>query len=423
MRFNISVIFSIAFLACGINAELTSSQKKTLLSLHKEARAKLNASNMKSISWSDSLASAAQSYSEKCKGMVHSHTGPENLAGSTTGDVSRMFNNWMEEKSGFNSSGYRSKFKDISYNGEDIGHYSQIVWADNTEVGCGMTDCPNYSARYLLVCRYKTGNVIGEEVYALGSGSSSSHDEEHDDDEHDDDNDHDHEHDDSHSKTTTKKTTTTHRSTTTTTSHRTSTTTESQKSTVTTEEKETPNSTIPVDTMPTVSTNTTLNTNSTLNDAPETTVPINDPFNNTKDNNDNTNNKNTKDEQKENKDEKKDKDNDEKIIDEVGPSSYTTGTGTYVTGVAVTGSVVGAAAAFVFLKKNPKQYKQFTDNMKTISRSISRGATSVKRSATTVTRKITTRRANPPTSSNNSSSESLYDGSTYRYEFTQNLNY
>ncbi|KAL6618587.1 PR-1-like protein [Neocallimastix sp. 'constans'] len=382
MRFNISVILSIAFLACGINAELTSSQKKTLLSLHKEARAKLNASNMKSISWSDSLASAAQSYSEKCKGMVHSHTGPENLAGSTTGDVSRMFNNWMEEKSGFNSSGYRSKFKDISYNGEDIGHYSQIVWADNTEVGCGMTDCPNYSARYLLVCRYKTGNVIGEE-----------------------------------------KTTTTHRSTTTTTSHRTSTTTESQKSTVTTEEKETPNSTIPVDTMPTVSTNTTLNTNSTLNDAPETTVPINDPFNNTKDNNDNTNNKNTKDEQKENKDEKKDKDNDEKIIDEVGPSSYTTGTGTYVTGVAVTGSVVGAAAAFVFLKKNPKQYKQFTDNMKTISRSISRGATSVKRSATTVTRKITTRRANPPTSSNNSSSESLYDGSTYRYEFTQNLNY
>ncbi|ORY54623.1 PR-1-like protein [Neocallimastix californiae] len=377
MRFNISVILSIAFLACGINAELTSSQKKTLLSLHKEARAKLNASNMKSISWSDSLASAAQSYSEKCKGMVHSHTGPENLAGSTTGDVSRMFNNWMEEKSGFNSSGYRSKFKDISYNGEDIGHYSQIVWADNTEVGCGMTDCPNYSARYLLVCRYKTGN----------------------------------------------KTTTTHRSTTTTTSHRTSTTTESQKSTVTTEEKETPNSTIPVDTMPTVSTNTTLNTNSTLNDAPETTVPINDPFNNTKDNNDNTNNKNTKDEQKENKDEKKDKDNDEKIIDEVGPSSYTTGTGTYVTGVAVTGSVVGAAAAFVFLKKNPKQYKQFTDNMKTISRSISRGATSVKRSATTVTRKITTRRANPPTSSNNSSSESLYDGSTYRYEFTQNLNY
>jgi len=60
MRFNISVILSIAFLACGINAELTSSQKKTLLSLHKEARAKLNASNMKSISWSDSLASAAQ---------------------------------------------------------------------------------------------------------------------------------------------------------------------------------------------------------------------------------------------------------------------------------------------------------------------------------------------------------------------------
>jgi len=59
--------------------------------------------------------------------------------------------------------------------------------------------------------------------------------------------------------------------------------------------------------------------------------------------------------------------------------------------VAVTGSVVGAAAVFVFLKKNPKQYEN-------IKRGLSRSATSVKRGATQVKRRLTTKR-NPNTPS------------------------
>ncbi|KAG4088396.1 PR-1-like protein [Neocallimastix lanati (nom. inval.)] len=394
MRFNISAVLSIAFLVCSTNAKLTSSQKDALLSLHKEARAKLNASNMKSISWSDSLASAAQSYSEKCLGMVHSHKGPENLAGSTTGDVKRMFNNWMDEKSGFNNSGYRSNFKDISYHGEDIGHYSQIVWADNTEVGCGMTDCPHYSARYLLVCRYKTGNVIGREVYALGSGSSSDKDESR--------------------KTTTKKSTTS--------AHRSSTTRKTTTTTTTTTTVAAATNTpavsvsegIKVPTA-TVAANNTLNNNSTLTETPGITIPINDQ---------NTNKDNKKEDDEKKTDNKKDEEN---IVEEVGPSSYTTDATTYVTGVAVTGSVVGAAAAFVFLKKNPKQYKQLTDNMKTISRSITKKANSVKRSATTVTSSVkrsatnVTRKITTKVRPTQSDSSNPFNGSSYRYEFTQNL--
>jgi len=379
MKFNFTILLSVALLASGIDAKLTSDQKQTLLKLHKNARSAVNASNMKSISWSDSLAAKAQAYSEKCKGMVHSHTGPENLAGSTTGDVTRMFNNWMDEKSGFNASGYRSNFKDISYRGEDIGHYSQIVWAENTEVGCGMTDCPNYSARYLLVCNYKTGNVLGQKVYEVGS----SHDD-----------------DDDDKKTTTRKTTTTTRSSSTTTTHK-STTTSSSTSTSSVSTT-TPTATTTV--LPTIAANTTLNNNSTVIDTGNT-VPINEPVVE-----DNNNNDEKKPEDK--------KEDEEGIIEEVGPSSYTTGAGTYVTGIVATGSVVGAAAAFVFLKKNPNQYKQLQDNMKTISRNITRKATSVKRSATTVTRKITTKL--PKSNSNVDVLD--YDGSSYRYNFAKNLN-
>jgi len=60
-------------------------------------------------------------------------------------------------------------------------------------------------------------------------------------------------------------------------------------------------------------------------------------------------------------------------------------TGTIVTGVAITGSVIGAAAFFVFLKKNPKHYES-------IKRSLSRSATTVKRGASQLKRKLTTRR-------------------------------
>ncbi|OUM65821.1 glycoside hydrolase family 114 protein [Piromyces sp. E2] len=56
----------------------------------------------------------------------------------------------------------------------------------------------------------------------------------------------------------------------------------------------------------------------------------------------------------------------------------------YIAGFAISGTVVGAAAVFVFLKKNPKKYEE-------LKRGISRRATSVKRSATSVTRRLTTR--------------------------------
>jgi len=121
-------------------------------------------------------------------------------------------------------------------------------------------------------------------------------------------------------------------------------------------------------------------------------------------------------------------------------------TGTIV-GVAVTGSVVGAAALAVLIKKNPKQYEQ-------IKRSISRRATSVRRGASTISRRLTNKKpksitlprsngyagienANAIVESNNKNeynfnnydyepndnnfNDNAYNMNSYRYKFTQNL--
>ncbi|ORX57832.1 hypothetical protein BCR36DRAFT_344570 [Piromyces finnis] len=60
---------------------------------------------------------------------------------------------------------------------------------------------------------------------------------------------------------------------------------------------------------------------------------------------------------------------------------------TVTTGVAITGSVLGAAAVFAFLKKNPKKFEG-------IKRGLSRSATSIKRGASTISRRVTTKGRN-----------------------------
>jgi len=354
--------------------------------------------------------------------MVHSGVGGENLAGSTTGDVSRMFNNWMSEKSAFLKSGYRSNFKGVSYGGEDIGHYTQIVWADNTKVGCGLSYCENFSAKYLLVCRYETGNILTRPVYTPGSGSSSSHD------------------DNKKSETTQKhseerKTTTVHKTTTT---HKVTTTVAQQatkkaeqpkeNSSSHNEEKKNNESPAPVNTNTSNPVKTSIpspvNTPSPINPPSPLETPIVPSVEGNSTVIENINKINDKsvpveankptvrpDGTVETKNINKDYDKDG-IIDEVGPSSYKDNTGSIVTGVALSGSVIGAAAAFVFLKRNPKQYKQLTKNVSLIKRGITKRANTIRDGANVVKRRITMKKQNSSSNLQQRVSTSL-DSSDY----------
>ncbi len=71
---------------------------------------------------------------------------------------SDVVNSWGSEKTDYNYLNNSCKA------GAMCGHYTQIVWNDTKEVGCGMAIC-NDKAQ-LWVCRYRpAGNWIGRKPY------------------------------------------------------------------------------------------------------------------------------------------------------------------------------------------------------------------------------------------------------------------
>lgn len=128
------------------------------------------------LTWSSTLAAGAQAWSEVLKGegcsMRHNYTSGygENIywANQTGGDVNKMISTDKDPVTWWAS---EEKFYDYERNtcrpGEQCGHYTQIVWSDTTQVGCGVSSCQEGKARTdIWVCRYNPqGNIIGERPY------------------------------------------------------------------------------------------------------------------------------------------------------------------------------------------------------------------------------------------------------------------
>ncbi|ODV83196.1 hypothetical protein CANARDRAFT_203592, partial [[Candida] arabinofermentans NRRL YB-2248] len=106
------------------------------------------------LSWDSTLASYAQAYADKydCSGTL-THSGGkygENLAlgYTTTGSVDAWYSEGDDYSYGSGCSVY--------------DHFTQVVWASTTKVGCGYKYCSSYWGTY-IVCSYDpAGNVVGE---------------------------------------------------------------------------------------------------------------------------------------------------------------------------------------------------------------------------------------------------------------------
>ena len=119
------------------------------------------------LSTDGSLASGAQSYSDKCEwghssGAKHSEYG-ENIAASNASDYTLEYSveQWYSEI---------VKYTPTTGYSEVTGHYTALIWKDVSKLGCGFTQQPgcagygNYS-----VCRYSDGlpnynNQFGDNV-------------------------------------------------------------------------------------------------------------------------------------------------------------------------------------------------------------------------------------------------------------------
>ncbi|KAI3909613.1 hypothetical protein MKW98_014030 [Papaver atlanticum] len=115
--------------------------------------------------WSAELANFAQSYAEQRRSdcaLIHSD-GPlgENLfwGGGYGWSPAQAVKAWVDE----------GQYYDHSSNscapGQECGHYTQIVSAITTSVGCAMLQCDGDLGEF-IICNYApAGNYIGEKPY------------------------------------------------------------------------------------------------------------------------------------------------------------------------------------------------------------------------------------------------------------------
>ncbi|KAM9315598.1 cysteine-rich secretory protein 2 [Gastrophryne carolinensis] len=127
-----------------------------ILDIHNELRCNADppASNMLKLKWSEEAAEKAQEWANKC---VQGHS-PTNFKKLTRHRCSEnilltpykvswdvVARAWYSEKVDF-------KYGQGSINGAQTGHYTLLMWATSSEIGCGSAECPNLPNKYNYVC-------------------------------------------------------------------------------------------------------------------------------------------------------------------------------------------------------------------------------------------------------------------------------
>ncbi|KAL4236537.1 GLI pathoproteinsis-related 1 like 1 [Mactra antiquata] len=166
---------SVAVLLCVCVAhtygEVAIQYKDVILNKHNEFRRLQKATDMNALAWNDTLAEIADRWTRNCRFEHESKGYGENLAYSTNKDtvVKTGLDDWYNE------------IKDYSYNTKSCSgvctHYTQVVWAKSTQVGCALTHCPSLYAfggtldAMYFACWYSPrGNYGGEEPFHKAKG-------------------------------------------------------------------------------------------------------------------------------------------------------------------------------------------------------------------------------------------------------------
>lgn len=106
-----------------------------------------------SLTWNETIARFSARHASKCN-LKHSG-GPygENLAIGYP-NASATVEAWGEERKNFD-------YGDDAEFSKETGHFTQLVWNDTRQVGCGREECDGKG--WIVVCGYwPRGNVVGE---------------------------------------------------------------------------------------------------------------------------------------------------------------------------------------------------------------------------------------------------------------------
>jgi len=166
---------------------LSAADKQIILDEHNAIRARVangqerdasgktqpTAANMQKLVWDDEVARTAQDYIGSVCAMQHdpnNHKYGENIAAGSSGyyNFKQLVQMWESELT--KSPGRLSYTPEAYQFGDGTGHYSQVVWAESSKLGCGT--CTGNGMTYLL-CRYSpAGNMMGGVMYKVGSKCS-----------------------------------------------------------------------------------------------------------------------------------------------------------------------------------------------------------------------------------------------------------
>jgi uncharacterized protein YkwD len=146
--------------------QIDTQAQNTILQTHNQYREEVGVSPLE---WSQELAASAKKWAEhlaEIDTMEHSESNGEygeNIWSGTKGYFSweDMVDAWGEEKQYFIPNRAIPNACEGSW--QKCGHYTQLIWQDTQEVGCGLA---SNDQREFLVCQYNPpGNFQGEQPY------------------------------------------------------------------------------------------------------------------------------------------------------------------------------------------------------------------------------------------------------------------
>jgi uncharacterized protein YkwD len=145
---------------------LDQTQIDLMVKQHNVWRAKVGCQPVK---WSKDLAKYAQQWrtSFASRGCEMKHRPPDKYgvehiwSSGMKNQSDHVVDSWASEIEFYNEK------KNSCKNNEACGHYTQVVWCNTTEVGCGMAKCGNEE---IWVCNYNPpGNWVGERPYPISN--------------------------------------------------------------------------------------------------------------------------------------------------------------------------------------------------------------------------------------------------------------
>ncbi|XP_071648379.1 venom allergen 3-like [Temnothorax longispinosus] len=177
--------------ACGqvSSVGFSDAERKAIVNKHNELRRKVAsgqekrgnpgpqppAVRMPDLTWDNELEEIAQRWviqcnfgHDQCRDVGRFAVGQNAAIGYSSGEnrftVESFVQSWYDEVALFD----RNQVSRYQFD-PNTGHYTQVVWANTTTIGCGLINYNSYgwNTKY-LVCNYgPSGNWIGQKIYEI----------------------------------------------------------------------------------------------------------------------------------------------------------------------------------------------------------------------------------------------------------------